>query len=187
MSNKNTVFYRGNTAISVDFSAEEISSDGSLILLEKLERKHKLIGHFSKFIPDIRDPFRTVHSREKQLKQRVYSLIQGYEDTNDVKYLINDPLYKDILEGDMASQPTLSRFENCMGKASIIAMCYAWVDRYVQTLSNRKRIIIDIDSMDTTDISCTTSCFFTTGKPGKLLYLYCVLATAIQTNGMWLF
>ena len=148
MSNKNTVFYRGNTAISVDFSAEEISSDGSLILLEKLERKHKLIGHFSKFIPDIRDPFRTVHSREKQLKQRVYSLIQGYEDTNDVKYLINDPLYKDILEGDMASQPTLSRFENCMGKASIIAMCYAWVDRYVQTLSNRKRIIIDIDSTD---------------------------------------
>ena len=95
-------------------SAEEISSDGSVILLEKLERKHKLLRHFSKFIPDTRDPFRTVHTREKQLKQRVYSLMQGYEDTNDVKYLMNDPLYKDILEGDMASQPTLSRLENCM-------------------------------------------------------------------------
>lgn len=34
MSNKSTVFYRGNV---------EISSDGSVILLEKLERKHKLI------------------------------------------------------------------------------------------------------------------------------------------------
>ena len=148
MSNKNTVFYRGNTAVSVDFSAEEISSDGSVILLEKLERKHKLIHHFSKFIPDTRDPFRTVHPREKQLKQRVYSLMQGYEDTNDVKYLMNDPLYKDILEGDMASQPTLSRFENCMDKASIFALCYAWIDRYIQTLKNRKRIIIDIDATD---------------------------------------
>jgi len=148
MSNKNTVFYRGNTAISVDFSAGEISSDGSLVLLEKLERKHKLIQHFSKFIPDTRDPLRTVHSREKQLKQRVFSMIQGYEDTNDVQYLINDPLFQDILEGDMASQPTLSRFENCMGKAGIVEMCYAWVDRYVQSLINRKRVVIDIDSTD---------------------------------------
>ena len=61
MSNKNTVFYRGNTAISVDFSAEEISSDGSLILLEKLERRHKLLRHFSKFIPDTRDPQDSPH------------------------------------------------------------------------------------------------------------------------------
>ncbi len=148
MSNKNTVFYRGNTEVSIDFSAEEISSDGSVILLEKLERKHKLIRHFSKFIPDTRDPLRVIHRREKQLKQRVYLLMQGYEDTNDVNYLKNDPLYKDILDGDMASQPTLSRFENSMDKASIFAMCYAWVDHYVSTLKNRKRIIIDIDATD---------------------------------------
>ncbi|MCK5699703.1 MAG: IS1380 family transposase [Cyclobacteriaceae bacterium] len=148
MSNKNTVFYRGNTEVSIDFSAEEISSDGSVILLEKLERKHRLIRHFSKIIPDTRDPLRIIHTREKQLKQRVYSLMQGYEDTNDVNYLKNDPLYKDILDGDMASQPTLSRFENSMDKASIFAMCYAWVDHYVSTLKNRKRIIIDIDATD---------------------------------------
>ncbi len=35
MNAKNTLFYRANKAIFVDFSAEEISSDGSLILLEK--------------------------------------------------------------------------------------------------------------------------------------------------------
>jgi hypothetical protein len=148
MSNKSTAFYRGNTAISVDFSAEEISSDGSVILLEKLERKNKLLRHFSKIIPDNRDPLRTIHTREKQLKQRVYLLMQGYEDTNDVNYLKNDPLYKDILDGDMASQPTLSRFENSMDKASIFTMCYAWVDHYVSTLKNRKCIIIDIDATD---------------------------------------
>lgn len=148
MRNKNTAFYRGNTEVSVDFSAEEISSDGSVILLEKLEREHKLLHYFSKVIPDHRDPLRTVHNIEKLLRQRVYTLMQGYEDTNDVNYLKNDPLYKDILDGDMASQPTLSRFENSMDKASIFGLCYAWVDRYVGTLKNRKRIIIDIDSTD---------------------------------------
>ena len=33
MRNKNTVFYRGKTEVSLDFSAEEISSDGSVMLL----------------------------------------------------------------------------------------------------------------------------------------------------------
>ena len=148
MRNKNTVFYRGNTEVSIDFSADEISSDGSVVLLEKLERKHKLLRYFSNYIPDHRDPIRTVHKVNKLLRQRIYTLMQGYQDTNDVNYLKNDPLYKDILDGDMASQPTLSRFENSMDKASIFTLCYAWVDRYVSTLKNRNRIIIDIDSTD---------------------------------------
>lgn len=145
---KNTVFYRGKKEISVDFSAEQISSDGSVILLDKLERKHKLLKYFSKSIPDPRNPDRTIHQVEKLLKQRVYTLMQGYEDANDVNYLKNDPLYKDILEGDMASQPTISRFENWMDKSSIFALCYAWIDRYVKSLKNRKRVVIDIDSTD---------------------------------------
>ncbi len=55
MSNKNIAFYQGNQSIIIDFSAEKISTDGSLVLLEKIERKHKLIKHFSKYIPDNRD------------------------------------------------------------------------------------------------------------------------------------
>jgi len=148
MSNESTVFYRGNKSVSVDFSAGEISSDGAVILLEKLEREHKLLRYFSKLIPDTRHPFRIAHSREKQLKQRVYTLMQGYEDTNDVEYLKNDPLYKDILQGEMASQPTMSRFENSVDKASVFALCYAWIDRYVGTLEGRKQIVIDIDATD---------------------------------------
>ena len=148
MRNKNTVFYRGNTEVSVDFSAEEISSDGALILLEKLEKKHKLIDFFARQIPDRRDPIRTLHSVGKLLKQRVFMLMQGYEDTNDVNHLKNDPLYQDILGGELASQPTLSRFENSLDKATIFNLCYAWVDRYVSSLKGRDHIIIDIDSTD---------------------------------------
>lgn len=133
MRNKNTVFYRGNTEVSVDFSAEEISTDGALILLEKLEKKHKLIDFFARRIPDRRNLIRTLHSVDKLLKQRVFMLMQGYEDTNDVNHLKNDPLYQDILGGELASQPTLSRFENSLDKATIFNLCYAWADRYVSS------------------------------------------------------
>lgn len=148
MSIKNTVFYRGKKSISVNFSAEEISSDGALVLLEKLERKHKVIHYFSSFLPDHRNPLRVFHSVEKLLKQRVFMLMQGYEDANDVAHLQHDPLYKDILEGDLASQPTISRFENSMDKKAIFNLCYGWIDRYVSSLKGRSSMIIDIDGTD---------------------------------------
>ena len=72
----------------------------------------------------------------------------GYEDANDVDYLKNDPLLQDVLEGELASQPTISRFENTMNKHTIFELCYTWVDQYVNTLKNRKKIIIDIDATD---------------------------------------
>jgi hypothetical protein len=148
MSNKNTAFFRGNTQVNVDFTAGEISSDGAIVLLEKLERKHGLIEYFSSKITDRRDPFRTIHSMEKLLKQRVFTLMQGYEDANDVSLLKKDPLFEDILGGEMASQPTISRFENGIGKQGIFDLCNAWVDRYVSSLTGRKEIIIDIDATD---------------------------------------
>ena len=57
MSDKSTIFYRGNTAVSVDFSAEEISSDGAVVLLEKIEREHKLLRYYSSYIQIIVIPY----------------------------------------------------------------------------------------------------------------------------------
>ena len=67
MSNKDKIFYRGNQSIMIDFSAEEISTDGSLILFEKIEREHKLLKYFSKNIPDNRDKRLIEHSAYNQL------------------------------------------------------------------------------------------------------------------------
>lgn len=55
LSHKDILFYRRNKAISLDFSASEISSDGSLVLLEKIEREHKLIKKFGSLLPDLRN------------------------------------------------------------------------------------------------------------------------------------
>lgn len=148
LSTKEILFYRGKKEISVNFSASEISSDGSLILLEKIERSHKLIKKFSKFLPDLRNQKLITYTREDQLKQRVFMMMLGYEDANDVTHLQHDPLFKDVLQGDLASQPTISRFENSFDKRSIFELSDAWVNHYVSTLKGRKRIVIDIDATD---------------------------------------
>lgn len=148
MKKKDRVFYRGNTAILSEFSAESISSDGAVLLLEKLERQHQLVSRFSGMITDPRHPLRRVHEVKKLVKQRVYMLMQGYEDANDVSTLKHDPVFTDILEGELASQPTLSRFENWMDRRRIYELCSAWVDRYVASLKGRNEIVIDIDGTD---------------------------------------
>jgi len=145
---KDTAFYRGNQEILIDFSASEISTDGSLVLLEKIEREHKLIKKFSSYIPDKRDKNLIDYSVYDQLKQRVFMLMLGYEDANDVTQLKNDPLFKDVLQGELASQPTISRFENSLDKHSIYTLMNVWLDNYVSSLKGRKEVIIDIDATD---------------------------------------
>lgn len=116
---QDTAFFRNKQEILFDFNAEEVSSDGSVLLLEKLERQHRLIKYFSNHIQDSRHSGYVKHDVEKLLKQRVFLLMGGYEDCNDVYHLKNDPLYKDILQGELASQPTLSRFENGFGNQQL--------------------------------------------------------------------
>ena len=48
---------------------------------------------------------------------RVFGILAGYEDQNDHDILRTDPIFKLIAgrsptDADLASQPTLSRFEN---------------------------------------------------------------------------
>jgi len=56
-----------NVCVSVDFSSEEISSDGATVLLEHLERKNKLIDYFCNLISDKCRPFLITHSIQKLL------------------------------------------------------------------------------------------------------------------------
>ncbi len=148
MKTKNTLFYRQNQAYLLDFSAEEISSDSSMFLSEKIERKHNIINYISEFISDPRDQNTVKHSYENILKQRVFMMMQGYEDANDAAYLKNDPVLKTILGSNLASQPTVSRFENNIDKHTIFNVLYGWLDRYVKSLAGRDQIIIDIDATD---------------------------------------
>jgi hypothetical protein len=67
MSSKNTIFYKKNQEYLLDFSSEEISTDASVYLAEKIERKHHLIRDISSYLKDDRDQNHITHSYEDLL------------------------------------------------------------------------------------------------------------------------
>lgn len=149
MSMKNTLFYKKNQEINFDFSAETVSSDGAIFLTEKIERTYSIIDKFCKSLPDNRNQSYVSHSILDMVKQRVYMMVQGYEDCNDETYLRNDPVVNTIFSNGLASQPTLSRFENSLARRDIYSISMDFIDNYVSSIdSKRKSIIIDADGTD---------------------------------------
>lgn len=148
MSTKYTLFYRKNKGYFIDFDEKNLSSDGGILLAEQIERKYGLIKNISNAFSDERHQSYVKYDYSDILKQRVFGVILGYEDANDVEKLKQDVLIKEILDGKLASQPTISRFENSVDKYMIFNVLNTWVDNYIKTLKGRKRVIIDIDGTD---------------------------------------
>jgi len=127
--------------VDVRFSGEATSSDGGALLLEGVDRKLGLIKAMSEAIIDHRDPTRVKHDMKTLVGQRVFALGCGYEDGNDAAKLASDPVMK-LIAGrdpsgeDLASQPSISRFENSVGKADLFRLATA----IVQTVIERQRI-----------------------------------------------
>src|SRR5436190_4680015 len=93
------------------------SADGGLLLFGQLDRHLGFTHDFASALDDPRDPDLLEHSNLDMVRQRVFAILAGYEDQNDADSLRTDPVFK-LLCGrapdgpDLASQPTLSRFEN---------------------------------------------------------------------------
>ena len=146
MSKKYKAFNRKKQAVNFDFSAEAISTDGGIILAEKIERVYHIIKNFCFLIPSKRQRKKVVHSLEKLVKQRVFTMIQGYEDCNDANYLKSDPVITEMIGGELASQPTLSRLENELSIRDIYKLSEYSIDTYINSIDpRRKYIIIDAD------------------------------------------
>ena len=93
------------------------------------------------------------------MRQRVYGIACGYADCNDSARLAEDPVHKLLLERDplagpaLASQPTLSRFENAVGWQGLYLASVALADLVIEhhraRLQGRaRRITIDLDPTD---------------------------------------
>ena len=110
----------GRRRVEASFEGGEISSDGGLLLLRKLERRLGLLKAVAAVLADPRDPERITHGLGDMLKQRVFGLCQGYEDLNDHATLRSDVLMQTACERDtpLASAPTLCRLENRATRAA---------------------------------------------------------------------
>lgn len=141
------------------FDQRQGSSDGGALLLKAAERHYGLIASWVDCLRDGRQPGKVDHTLEELLAQRVFTLACGYEDANDAARLANDPIYKLLLGRDpvtgpaLASQPTLSRWENAIDTKELYrmgeALATSVLQRHAQRLRHRVfRITLDLDPTD---------------------------------------
>ena len=112
--------------VEVEFSDERLTSDAGSTLLIAVDKKLGLTEAIAELIPDERDPAKVEHEVSEMLKQRTFAISNGYEDANDAAKMKGDPVLKmacgraPVKDADLASQPTLSRFENSVRRGTLV-------------------------------------------------------------------
>ena len=141
------------------FDQEQASSDGGAVLLKAAERVYGLLKALAGCLTDPRAPEKIRHTLADLIGQRVFGIACGHPDCNDADRLADDPIHKLLLGRDpragesLASQPTLSRFENRVGHGALFRMGWELaarvVERHRRRLDGRaRRITIDLDPTD---------------------------------------
>jgi Transposase DDE domain group 1 len=145
--------------VILEFDQRQGSSDGGAVLLKAAEARYGLIAGMSGCLLDPRQAGKVDHSLRDLFAQRVFSIACGYADANDSARLAADPMHKMLLDRDpvtgldMASQPTLSRFENAADPRQLYQMgallAESVIERHAQRLHHHARLItIDLDPTD---------------------------------------
>jgi len=145
--------------VVAQFDQEHSSSDGGALLLKAADRRLGLIDTLSRCLPDEREAGKVTHELTELVSQRVYGLACGYADCNDAARLADDPIHKallgrDPIDGDaLASQSTLSRFENAVGPKDLYRFGETLADSVIRRHRKRLRgkagrITIDLDPTD---------------------------------------
>jgi hypothetical protein len=137
--------------VEANFDGGEVSSDGGLLLLRKLERRVGLIDAVARGLADPRDPERIRHELVDMLRQRVFGLVQGYEDLNDHAALRNDVLMQTACERDtaLASAPTLCRLENRASRPAAWAIHKVMLEKFIASFKSAPdELVLDFDATD---------------------------------------
>ncbi len=146
-------------AVVAAFDMPHASSDGGAVLLKAIDTQFGLTKRLAACLEDDRQSGKVRHQTLELLRQRLFGLACGYADCNDAARLADDAIHKLLLERDplagpaLASQPTLSRFENAVGARELIAMGHVLADTVIEHHRRRlrgraTRITIDLDPTD---------------------------------------
>ena len=141
------------------FDQRQSSSDGGALLLKAADRRYGLIASLASCLRDERQAGKIEHTLEELLAQRVFAIACGYPDANDAARLAGDPIHKLLLDrdpvagNDLASQPTLSRFENAVDTKELYrlseVLAASVIQRHAERLRHRvHRVTIDLDPTD---------------------------------------
>jgi Transposase DDE domain group 1 len=141
------------------FDAKHSSSDGGAVLLKALDQQLGVTAAVASCLRDRRQPGKVEHEILELVRQRIFGLVCGYADCNDAARLADDAIHKWLLDRDplagpaLASQATLSRFENAVGPLALTRLGHALADlvigQHCARLQGRARLItIDLDPTD---------------------------------------
>jgi hypothetical protein len=142
------------TPVVVEPSAGLLTSDAGLLPFRQFDEQLGLTRDCAAVLNDLRDPGLVEHPVLEMVRSRVYGILAGYADQNDHDTLRHDPLFQ-LLAGrrptaaDLASQPTLSRFENAVDIPSLKRLRALFVEQFIAAFAQPpKRLTLDLDAVD---------------------------------------
>jgi hypothetical protein len=140
--------------VQVEVSDAPLTSDAGLLPLQQFDDRIGLTRQFAAALDDPRDPELTEHTFLEMVRARVYGILAGYEDQNDHDTLRADPVFKLVADrspddDDLASQPTLSRFENAISIKSLKRLRDVFIDQFIASFDTPPRhLTFDLDAVD---------------------------------------
>ena len=157
ITTKQSVLLKGlsKKTVVAQFDQDHASADGGAVLLKACDERLGLSASLAACLSDKRQPGKVRHSLQELFQQRMFGIACGYADANDAARLAHDPVFKlligrDAVDGhDLASQPTLSRFENTIRRRDLLRMSEALAEAVINRHKRRKKkvklITIDLD------------------------------------------
>jgi hypothetical protein len=140
--------------IVVESIDAHLSSDAGLLPIRELDEALGLTEQFAAALIDDRTGPALTHTYVEMTRMRVYGILAGYEDQNDHDALRSDAVFKLVAgrspdDKDLASQPTLSRFENAIGPKSLFGLRDVLIDQFIASFDEPPRhLTFDIDTFD---------------------------------------
>jgi hypothetical protein len=131
-----------------------LSSDAGLLPVRQLDERLGATARFAAALTDTRQAASVQHTLLEMVRMRVYGILADYEDQNDHDTLRGDPIFKLVAgrlpdDEDLASQPTLSRFENAVDVGSLKRLRDVLIDQFVAAFdAPPRRLTLDIDTFD---------------------------------------
>jgi Transposase DDE domain group 1 len=140
--------------VQIEISSAPLTSDAGLLPIRQFDEQIRLTEQFAAALEDRRDPKYVEQPLSSMVRQRIYGILADYEDQNDHDTLRSDPVFKVIADRlpddpDLASQPTLSRFENAAAIADLWRLRDFLLDQFIQSFPRPPaHLTLDLDAFD---------------------------------------
>ena len=176
--------------VVVEATAAPLSSDAGMVPIRQFDDQ---IGFSERFIACLNDPRKPAlaeHGLGEMVRQRIYGILGGYEDCNDHDTLRSDPVFKLISgrkpnDDDLASQPTLSRFENAIDIPSLWRLHDFFIEDFIRSFDQPPiSLTLDVDALDDSCHGQQQLALFH-GYYGQYQYLPLIITCAETKHILW--